>query len=88
MTLHSHTGFGEPIRYSASAFIGSAVGKLGREGLLLRRPCKATGYWGYNGTLNAWALPPGPADDTVISWSNFATAQGLEPGAWPRSLLE
>lgn len=65
--LYSHTGFKKPIEYSASAFIGSAIGKLGRDGLLVRVPCRATGCWNYNGMLHGWALPPGPGSEEVLT---------------------
>jgi hypothetical protein len=85
--LYSHTGFGDHVEYSASAFIGSALGKLGREGLLVRRPCRATGFWKYNGLLNAWALQPGPDGEEIVTWEAYAEGIGVDPGTWPRSLL-
>lgn len=85
--LYSHTEFGKPIDYSASAFIAAAVGKLGREGLLVRHPCKATGFWKYNGTLHASGLAPGPGDEPVLSWETFAESNGLDPRSWPVDLL-
>lgn len=85
--LYSHTGFGTPVNYTASALIGSALGKLSRDGLLLRRPCPATGFWKYNDVLNAWALPPGPADDTIVSWVDHAAAHGIPADTWPQELL-
>jgi hypothetical protein len=80
--LYSHTELG-PTRYSASAFIGAALGHLGREGLLVRRPCRATGFWSYNGTLNAWALPPGRGPDDETTWEAFAAGFPEGASSWP-----
>src|SRR3546814_10711957 len=89
--LYGHTQAaldrGEHLEYSASAFIGGALGRLyHRDGLLTRVNTRATGFWSYNGTLHGWALKPGPTSDTVTSWAAFAADNGLEPHEWPRAL--
>ncbi|MGQ0831445.1 MAG: hypothetical protein ACT4OV_07185 [Microthrixaceae bacterium] len=90
--LYDHTQAaldrGEGLEYSASAFIGGALGRLyHRDGLLTRVDTKATGFWSYNGTLHGWALKPGPDNDTVRTWADFAAKQGLKPKEWPKELL-
>lgn len=78
---YRHTVYG-PTRYSASAFLGAALGLLAREGLLAFVPCRATGYWAYNGRLSAWSTTP--AVETVpVSWEAFSLANGWDPGDWP-----
>jgi hypothetical protein len=85
--LYSHTSLTEYLDYSTSAFIGAALGKLSRDGLLVRCRCPATGYWKYNGTLDGWGLPPGPEGRSLLSWSTFAESQGLDPRVWPSMLV-
>lgn len=87
VSLYSHTGFGAPVAYTASALIGAALGKLGGEGLLVRRTCPATGFWKYNGVLNAWALPPDPADNNTLLWADYAAQAGIAADTWPETLL-
>lgn len=79
---YSHTAFG-PTQYSASAFLGRAAGDLARRGELALKFVRATGYWSYNGTIAACALPPGPAGDEVTTWAEFATSLGFDPEDWP-----
>lgn len=90
--LYSHVqdarNRGTAIDTSASAIIGGALGRLDRrDGLLTRVEAKATGFWSYNGRLHGWARRPGPADQTVTTWVDFATANGLDPKVWPSELL-
>jgi hypothetical protein len=87
-STYSHTGFKKPIEYSASAFIGSAIGKLGRDGLLVRVPYRATAFWNYNGMLHGWALTPGPGSEEVLTWKAYAQGLGLDPNEWPLELLK
>lgn len=90
--LYSHVqdarNKGTTIDTSASAIIGGALGRLDRrDALLIRVDAKATGFWSYNGRLHGWALRPGPADDTVTTWVDFASANGIDPTHWPSDLL-
>jgi hypothetical protein len=87
VSTYSHTALGETPGYSASALIGGALGKLPRDGLLVRVLRKSTGYWSYNGQLNTYALSPGPTDEATITWAGFATDLDLDPNAWPAELL-
>ena len=72
-----------PKRYTASAFIGAALGKLRRETDLAYKPCTATGRWSYNGQISAWATNPGPADPAILTWAAFAVSSGFDPETWP-----
>jgi hypothetical protein len=79
---------GRSIDYSASAFIGGALGRLfHRDALVTRVEGKATGFWSYNDRLHGWALRPGPDNNHVYSWQAFAIDNGLDPEVWPRHLL-
>lgn len=87
VSLYSHTRLQRPLDYSASAFIGAALGKLYRDGLLARRTAPTTGYWSYNGILHGWSRTPGPSDGAHLSWKDFAQANSVDPEDWPQSLL-
>ncbi len=65
MSTYSHTALGGTPGYSASALIGGALGKLQRDGLLVRVLRKSTDYWSYNGQLNTYALSRGPTEDAT-----------------------
>jgi hypothetical protein len=41
----------------------------------------ATGYWAYNSSISYWALPPAPPVDHVLTYTDYATAIGLDPNA-------
>lgn len=82
---YSHTRRG-PTKFSASAFIGAALGRLYREGLLRRVDFKATGSWRFNGRLTAQSLA-GSNKDAVETWEQFAIGRGLDPNDWPVTLL-
>ena len=71
-----------PRRYSLSALIAKALGQLSREGILAWQYARATGFWAYNGSISYWAMPPAPPTERRLSWSDFATEQGLEQMEW------
>lgn len=79
---YSHTAFG-PTKYSASAFLGQAAGKLAREGHLSLQWVPATGYWKYNGKVGGFTLAPAADDAPVVSWVEFAQNEGIDPEDWP-----
>jgi hypothetical protein len=82
VNTYSHTVHG-PTAYSASSFLGGALGQLARRGDLVKKACRATGYWAYNGSLQAYSLPPGPPDGQVQSWGGYAALEGFSPMEWP-----
>jgi hypothetical protein len=73
-----------PSRYTASAFIGGALGQLWREGLVAGVWGPATGYWSYNGQVGAYG-PAGASDGSeILSWDTFATETlEVDPLDWP-----
>ena len=79
---YSHMALGAT-RYSASAFLGQAAGKLSREGSLAIRTVPATGYWSYNSAISAFCLAPASESATPTTWEAFAVAQGFDPDDWP-----
>lgn len=80
---YGHTAKG-PSRYTASAFLGGALGHLWREELIEGVWGPATGYWSYNGQVGSYG-PPGTAEtDDILSWETFAEqALGVDPFDWP-----
>ncbi len=79
---YGHTAQG-PKRFTASAFIAKALGRLASEGVLSHFAGPATGYWAYNGTISYWARPKGADDGDPLTWEAFATTGGLDPMDWP-----
>lgn len=79
---YRHTAYG-PTRYSASAFLGGALGLLAREEILVYQPCTATGYWKYNSKISAWGLPSETTERPLVTWSAFALESGHSPNDWP-----
>jgi hypothetical protein len=78
---YSHTAVG-PKSYTLSAFLAHALSRLRALGDIDYRWGKATGYWDYNSQVSYWALVPVPPDEPVVTWSAFATAEGLDPAEW------
>ncbi len=83
VNMFNHTSLQDHLQYSASAFIGAALGRMYRDGRLVRVLGPATGYWKYNDSLHAWALPALAATGPVLSWKEFAVSKGLDPMSWP-----
>jgi hypothetical protein len=80
---YGHTVYG-PSRYTASAFLGGALGQLWREQLVDGVSVSATGYWSYNGTVGAYARMETPHDTPITSWQDFARdTLGVDPLDWP-----
>ena len=80
---YGHTAYG-PSKYTASAFLGGALGQLWRERLVDGVWGPATGYWSYNGVVGAYARMGTPHDTPIASWQDFArTTLRLDPDDWP-----
>lgn len=77
---YGHTRLG-PKPYTASAFLGAALGWLRDHDEILIEFAPATGYWSYNGVIAYCALPPGPADGSRRTYASYAEALGLDPDA-------
>jgi hypothetical protein len=80
---YGHVAITGGARNTASWMIGRALWALYHNGELVRRPVPATGRWRYLRDVQSWALPPGPQDDRVLSWEEFADGEGFDPEEWP-----
>jgi hypothetical protein len=83
---YGHTAIAEgDLKYSASAFLGGALGQLYREGLVVSEFGPATGYWSYNGQVGWYA----EASTTAAradgrSWKDYAEMElRSDPATWP-----
>lgn len=65
----------EPRKYTASSFLGGALGQLWREQLITGWFVPATGYWKYNSSIGAYAPAGTTSSDELLSWERFATKQ-------------
>ncbi len=80
---YGHTAVA-PKRYTASAFLGRALGELSVKGDLAFRYGPATGRWDYNSRISWWCLPPEPEWSADGSWASVeATGVGMDyvPGS-------
>jgi hypothetical protein len=78
---YKHTKLG-PHRYTASSFLGAALGRMLRGGDLLHQDGQATGYWHYNHKIGYWTRSVADPSTEVLTWKEFAIAQGLDPEDW------
>lgn len=70
---------------SVSNLIARALEILeSRDHLLAQRKKKgpATGCYRDNGTCGYWALAPGPSEDALVTWNEFAKSERLDPEVW------
>lgn len=67
-------------RYTASAFLGGALGNLERNGYIAAHSGPATGRWTYNHITHWWALPPGPDWVSRLSWEDSGLTVAYVPG--------
>lgn len=77
---YSHTAIAAT-KYSTSAFLASALGRLSRTGHVLYRSGPATGRWSYNGQISWWAIPPAPAPENSTSWAQLKSTMDYVPGS-------
>jgi hypothetical protein len=69
--------------HTVSMRLAQALSALAEEGLIASRIGPATGYWGsYLSKVSHWAPRPAPSAEKVLTWSNYATAAGLDPDTW------
>jgi hypothetical protein len=67
-------------RYTASAFLGRALGELMRAGSLTLRFAPATGRWAYNHEISWWSLPGETPCETPVSWKSLRRPMDYVPG--------
>lgn len=79
---YRHHADGSNATFSASKFLAGAMGQLQREGLLVTKRAKPTGYWSYLSAVSYRARPPEPDWDGRLTWVAYAGAEGLDPTAW------
>lgn len=73
-----------PAKYTASSFLGNALGQLWRERTIGAWMVKATGYWSYNGRIGGYASAGTESSASVLSWEDFARQQlDIDPAEWP-----
>jgi hypothetical protein len=81
---YGHTAKPGPSRYTASAFLGGALGQLWREELVDGGWGPATGYWSYNGEVGAYGPPGTSVESEILSWEDYAVdVLKVDPGDWP-----
>jgi hypothetical protein len=61
-------------RYTASSFLGRALGELSVRGALVFQYGPATGRWDYNSKISWWCLPPAPEWSADLSWADLAAS--------------
>jgi hypothetical protein len=79
--IYGHVAHG-PKKYTATSFIAQALGHLLRRQAVVWVEGPATGFFDYNRRVGYWALPPGPADGSTLSWERYATDNGDDPKRW------
>ena len=79
---HGHVATHGSKRYTVSAYLSRLLGNLTRHGSVAHRSCVGTGRWAYNSGVSAWASPH-RADQPILSWEDFARANGWDPHDWP-----
>lgn len=67
-------------RYTASAFLGRALGEMMRTGSLHCRFAPATGRWAYNQEISWWSLDTETPWEPRISWESLRQPMDHVPG--------
>lgn len=68
-------------RYTASAFLGRALGEITRSGSIHGRMAPATGRWRYNSEISWWAMEPDTPLEASISWAGQGRSMSYVPGS-------
>lgn len=76
---YGHTAIKES-QYTVSAFLGSTLGRLGRNGDIAYHDGPATGRWKYNSRISWWALHPEPNWQQRQSWEGSGEGMSYVPG--------
>lgn len=73
-----------PSKYTASSFLGGALGQLWREELVTGIWGPTTGYWKYNSGVGCYAQPETDEKSPILSWATYATETlHVSPLDWP-----
>lgn len=72
-----------PSKYTASSFLGGALGHLWREGSIEGMWGPTTGYWSYNDQIGTYAPSGTPEGSDILSWEAFAATRGFNSMDWP-----
>jgi len=65
-----------------SSRLSGALSVLAKAGLIDRAFGPASGYWSYNPRISRWAPLPSPAKEDLLTWSEYAAGEGLDPTRW------
>jgi len=76
---YSHTAIAAK-RYTATAFLVCALGRLWRRGALCCRGGRSTGRWVYCRDVSWWALPPEPEWENRLSFADSDFTVEYVPG--------
>lgn len=68
-------------RYTASAFLGRALGEITRSGSIHGRMAPPTGRWSYNSEISWWSMDPDTALESSISWADQGRSMSYVPGS-------
>lgn len=83
LPAYGHVAAGTSARgQSVSLRLAHALAQLRREGLVVYRQWKPTGWWARSSSISSWALPPDPPDEYRVTWTAYAAANGLDPDVW------
>ena len=82
LRTYGHHAEGTNKGWSTSMFLAGAMGQLQREGLLVTRRAKPTGYWSYLGAVSYRARPPEPDWEERLTWAAFAGELGIDAEGW------
>lgn len=73
-----------PGDHTASWVLGRALWSLKRDNeVLVKQMPHGTGRWTYLRPCNAWALPSGSGNATVVTWEAYAEHEGFSPMSHP-----
>jgi hypothetical protein len=70
---YGHTAIKEK-RYTASAFLGGTLGRIGRDATIHFHDGEATGRWAYNPRISWWTITPG------LEWSAETRLSSADDG--------
>lgn len=81
--MYGHTAI-EAKTYTVTSFMGRLLGDMSRLGQVTWHQGPATGRWSYNSEISYWALPPAPAWEDRLTWTEFGAAMDYVPGSVER----
>jgi hypothetical protein len=69
-------------RYTATSFLGGALGRMLHHGDLEHRSGPGTGCFHYDTVIGYWALASDTQDRPLESWAEYAREHRLDPDVW------